>query len=402
MSDEYSEYYESDDGAGEPGHRERAAAGRARRWGRRDWRLLHRIFRYLSVTELATAAAVCRKWNVSIDNDTRWSSLCQEMGIYKRPFKDLPWRRVYIRALATAKNFNSRTSSYTSCLLRKGHKDAVWALALGKTKVYSGGSDRVAKMWDVNALNCRETLKSFEGGVWALDYDPVSGLVAAGDTEGFVHVFDGETGETKSSFQAHTTTVSALQLDGGSLITGSFDNSVVVHDLETQVQTHVLQGARAGGHKFHVWCLQAAHGRVVSGGWDCKLKVWDLKSATCTANLVGHSGPVRAVAFDGARVVSGSWDKSLKMWDLAYPASPLHTLTGHSGPVSSLAVDESKIVSGSYDGTVRIWALAGAPPPCIRTLKANTGGVLAVALDWRRVYAAGKDKKIRVFDFAAE
>ena len=345
---------------------------------------------------------VCRKWKASVDADPRWEAEARRLGVATPPLEAgdmFSWRRVYVSAAATRKNVSSRASAYATYTLRKGHKGEVRALALGGDMLVSGGSDRLAKVWGED-LAVVHTEKGFEGGVWAADVDPATKVVALGDTDGWVRVLDLDTKAVIAEFQAHATAVTALQIDGNVLLTGSLDNSVVVHNVTTGVRTRVLQGARAGGHKAGVWALQAAHGKIVSGGWDCKLKVWDLETGTAVADLTGHSGPVRAVAFDGARVVSGSWDKTIKMWSLAYPENALHTLRGHTGPVVALAVDDTKIVSGSYDGSIRIWSLSGGPPPCIRVIqKANPKGVLCLAMDWRRVWVGGKDKKVRVIDF---
>ncbi len=54
--------------------------------------------------------------------------------------------------------------------------------------------------------------------------------------------------------------------------------------------------------------------RVVSGSWDKTLKVWDLETGRQERTLEGHQDSVVAVAItpDGRRVISGSDDLQLR------------------------------------------------------------------------------------------
>ncbi len=57
----------------------------------------------------------------------------------------------------------------------------------------------------------------------------------------------------------------------------------------------------------------------------------------CVETLSGHTDRVNCVAFssDGSRVVSGGRDKNIIVWDVA-KGSPVETLEGSPGPVYSV------------------------------------------------------------------
>jgi WD40 repeat protein len=72
----------------------------------------------------------------------------------------------------------------------------------------------------------------------------------------------------------------------------------------------------------------------------------------------GHPGPVQAVAVtpDGRRIVTGGADGTVRVWDRETGVEQA-VLTGHTGLVLAVAVtpDGRQIVTGGGDGTVRVW-----------------------------------------------
>ena len=71
--------------------------------------------------------------------------------------------------------------------------------------------------------------------------------------------------------------------------------------------------------------------RLVSGGADETVRVWDAKTGKCEQVMRGHGMEVTcvAVAPDGRSVVSGSQD-TLRLWSLETGAAIGSPVTGHS------------------------------------------------------------------------
>ena len=76
-----------------------------------------------------------------------------------------------------------------------------------------------------------------------------------------------------------------------------------------------------------------------------------------TRTLTGHDGRVMAVAVAGdGRVVSGGEDGAVRLWDLAAPEDLGRELGRHDSWVWAVAViADGRVVSGGEDGAVRLW-----------------------------------------------
>ncbi|QDT42001.1 Serine/threonine-protein kinase PrkC [Gimesia alba] len=122
------------------------------------------------------------------------------------------------------------------------------------------------------------------------------------------------------------------------------------------------------GMSFQVLCMDLSEDgtRLVAGGGDRTVRVWDTESGELLATLEGHSGPVHSVAMPsitrfnlpGSYVVSGSEDATVRYWDIGQKQE-ISCFTGHSAAVSSVAISPRNefVVSGSIDGTIRRWKL---------------------------------------------
>lgn len=88
--------------------------------------------------------------------------------------------------------------------------------------------------------------------------------------------------------------------------------------------------------------------------------MWDTESgqALFTLKTTDSDKVVKCARFtpDGRRIVSGGDDEMLKVWDTA-TGQHLLSLQEHSSNVNCVSLDREGnwIVTGSSDGTIRIW-----------------------------------------------
>ena len=71
------------------------------------------------------------------------------------------------------------------------------------------------------------------------------------------------------------------------------------------------------GHKTQVNTIALLpNGDLVSGSFDQTLKIWNLESGVLKTTLRGHSHTVSSLAIlSGNRIASGSGDNSVKIWN---------------------------------------------------------------------------------------
>jgi cytochrome c len=181
----------------------------------------------------------------------------------------------------------------------------------------------------------------------------------------------------------------AVSADGQTIVTGSFDESVIRWNTATGSATAVLRG--------HAGSVNAAvileDGRLATAGQDGRILLWGADGAQ-QASLEGHGAPIASLALspDGTRIVSASWDQTVRIWPLG--GGKPRILEGHAGNVNAAAfMPDGRVVSAGYDGTLRIWPESGAPVVVNFAIPFST---LAVA-PGGEILSASVDGKIRFF-----
>lgn len=223
---------------------------------------------------------------------------------------------------------------------------------------------------------------------------------------GEAKIWDLEAEKEVSKFQGHESTVWSLALDreGKTLATGSYDKLAKLWDAETGKERLTLKG-----HTNWVTCVAfSPDGKMLAtGSEDTTVKIWEVASGKELLTLKGHTGTVRSVAFstDGKVLASASFDSTVKLWDTAKGAE-LATLKGHGDAVwcASFSSDGKTLASGSADGTVKLWTLPQGKDWSAAaegsTLKGHKNWVTCVAFspDGKRVVSGGFDRCVKLWD----
>jgi WD40 repeat protein len=192
------------------------------------------------------------------------------------------------------------------------------------------------------------------------------------------------------SGHSHYVSVVVVTPDGKRAISGAFDSTVKIWELESGRLLRTLEMDSPGVRALAV----TADGRQVICACDSRPTAWDLETGRHLVTLKGHSDEVEglAVAPDGKLVISASRDHTLKVWDMD-TGRRLRTLTGHTDSVSDVAVtpDGRCIVSAAENGELRVWALNTGR--LLRSFEGSGYGAtcIAIASNGKKVISSSGD-----------
>ncbi len=195
----------------------------------------------------------------------------------------------------------------------------------------------------------------------------------------------------------------AVTPDGKRLVSGGDDRTVRVWDLASGRLQHTLHG-----HSDSVRAVAVTPDgrRIISGGAYDALRVWDLESGQFLQSIAGHAGyrAVYAVAVtpDGNRVVWAGAGATVQVWDLKNGRLE-HVLKTQDHAIQFVAVtpDGRFVLSCGDAGTVQIWDLASGRLARVLNGKSQPVFSIAVTPDGSRIVSGGCDSSVRIWDFAS-
>ncbi|MBI3409675.1 MAG: WD40 repeat domain-containing protein [Planctomycetes bacterium] len=190
----------------------------------------------------------------------------------------------------------------------------------------------------------------------------------------------------------------AFSPDGKKIVSGGADASVRIWDAKSGKEQRRLEG-----NNGRVWTVAfAPDGRhVASGGFDKSIRIWDLTSARESRRLQGHDDYVRSVVFsgDGHFILSGGDDRKVRFWN-ANDGKEVLSFPGHNHFVWSVALsrDGRRALSASLDKTIRLWDVESGTE--LKKLEGHKDTVLCVFFspDGRRALSGSTDKTLKLWD----
>ncbi|BEJ18157.1 hypothetical protein CspHIS471_0704340 [Cutaneotrichosporon sp. HIS471] len=144
------------------------------------------------------------------------------------------------------------------------------------------------------------------------------------------------------------------------LITGSYDRTVRIWNLDTGEVVRVLRG-----HTRVVRALQFDQMVLFTGSADGTVRMWNWRKGECMRVFEGHSDGVLSLNYNGYLLASGSNDHTIIVRN--FRSSTQFTLRGHENVVSSVLIWDGKTSPGDLDPTTTTTMFTQALKPRTRT-----------------------------------
>jgi WD40 repeat protein len=192
----------------------------------------------------------------------------------------------------------------------EGHTDRVTRTRFDATgtRLITTSMDGTARVWDVATRNLLFSVHHHEGGVVDLALSP-DGSKAATCARKSIRIWNPTTGETLRRFEPPAATVS-VAFGAGLLASGDSEGSIHLWDLET--------GEKRGVWKAHsgiVWGLAFTRDNVLlSASADRTARAWHTDTQKELAVYSGHLDIVRRVMVHDGWFATACYDGTVRIW----------------------------------------------------------------------------------------
>ncbi len=285
-----------------------------------------------------------------------------------------------------------------------GHRGAIYALCSGHAshEIYSAGSDGWVVQWNLQKPDLGKVLAQIEGTVYAMSYDPDTGILWVGQNFEGIHGIMVADQTRAFSIQLPALSIFAIQIVDGQVWLGHQDGLITVIDQASQTVKKRIKAGDAnvrsicvlpdrlmaiGGSDgfirifdldFNLKNAWKAHAstvfsmvyqeqteRLISVGRDAHLKKWNMKGELQGDAVPGHIYSINALVGSpcGNYLATGSMDKTIKIWD----STTLRLLKvldfarygGHKNSINRLVWSsyQDLLVSASDDKNLSVWKI---------------------------------------------
>lgn len=156
---------------------------------------------------------------------------------------------------------------------------------------------------------------------------------------------------------------------------GSHDCNIYVYIMERDEPVDIMMG-HSGPVSALAFRVCGEEDLVISGGWDSMARIWENHTARCY--LAGHTNPVWDIAFVARScILTAGADKTIRRWNIP-DGQLLNVYQDHTDCVRGLAVVNSVFfLSCSNDQTVKLWTMDGE---VIRTFKGHENFIYDICI----------------------
>ena len=259
---------------------------------------------------------------------------------------------------------------------------AIWQAYLGRVNLHQVNFARA---------NLRQSVFTDTfSQILSVAFSPDGKLLATGDVNHEIHVWQVETGKQLKSCKVDEGWVWSVAFSpDGRFLASSANRTVNLWDVQTGECIKKFKG-----YSDRVFSLAfSPDGRLLAtGSEDHSVRVWDVRAGQLFQILAGHTDEVRSVAF-APQYFGRRTQKTLSSQIPLSKIRPHEEVRGRHNPKS-----EYLLASGSYDGTVRLWDVGRGE--CLRILAEHADRVWSVAFspDGKTLASSSSDRMVKLWE----
>ncbi len=265
------------------------------------------------------------------------------------------------------------------------------------SKLLTGSSDGVARLWNVRTGTLIKAMVGHAGNIRAAAFTPDGSIIATGDDNGGLRVWNGGTGELLRALRPHDQMVTSLEFsrDGKRLLSASWDYTARIDDptgIEREVTLH--------GHTNHVWAARFSHDEqtVVTAAEDGIRLFSAADGHLVRANR--NIGGVMSLLFSpaGDSIATADRGGSLTLWDVATGTSRYQRpdLSVSCTDCVTFSLDGSRIAAGTQGGVTIFEAETGTILARTRTIDTNSAEHVRFTADGQFVFSSAENGGARL------
>jgi WD40 repeat protein len=265
--------------------------------------------------------------------------------------------------------------------------------------IISSGYDGAIRIWDISNFNNIIPFQSGDSRIEVMDMNKDKRLLAVGDMEGTVRIWNTDTGELFFKWQeADNTIINSLAFDvenRGIFIGGTEKLNFVNFDTK-DIKKYTYKKSPANSH-----LIMSNDGKyIVRDSMNGRIEFYDLDKSEVSRVLDNDRTQSYALKFNREQtiVAAAGFGREIDLWDVS-TGELIKTLKGHSDLIRDLDFGKDNLlVSGGGNGEVLLWDTSTGKPH--KKLIGHAQIVFGVAFspDGKRVATGGEDQKINIWD----
>ena len=279
----------------------------------------------------------------------------------------------------------------------KHHKDTVTGVIVFPSgrRMVTASADSTLCLWNLKAGGVLKEMEAHCEGVRAVAVSGNSKLIASGDWNGELIVWDGDTdGSLTGVIQAHSGPISSLDFspDSAVLATVSSDKTINLWRTDTwQIQGNPVNVGEG------IYCVRfSPSGNLLAIATGQYIQIWNRSGLECIAKWTANCISL-AWTPDGTRLLSGGSqeDATIREWDTSTWKQVGDPWSGHTNTIRALAINSAGtlLASASRDNHVRLWRISDRQVVAAFNHSASVCCVTFSA-DGKHILCGGADKNI--------